>query len=57
MRIGAAVPWYAQKIVSQGKAAELAGLSRTEFLEDLHRRRVPPCQVTAAELIDKIHGG
>jgi hypothetical protein len=56
MRIAAAVQWYAQEVVSQGKAAELAGLSRTEFLEELHRRRVPACQVTPAELIDEIHG-
>lgn len=28
MRIAAAVQWEAQGIVSQGKAAELAGLSR-----------------------------
>lgn len=56
MRIAAAVQWYAQEIVSQGKAAELAGLSRSEFLEELHRRRVPACQVTPGELADEIHG-
>ena len=56
MRIAAAVQWYAQGIVSQGKAAELAGLTRSEFLEELYRRRVPACQVTAEELTDEIHG-
>jgi len=56
MRIAAAVQWYAQGIVSQGKAAELADLTRSEFLEELHRRRVPACQVTAEELADEIHG-
>lgn len=55
MRI-AAVQWYAQEIISQGKAAELAGLSRVELLEELHRRRVPTCQVTPDELADEIHG-
>lgn len=55
MRIAAAVQWYAQGIVSQGKAAELADLSRPEFLEELHRRKVPACQVTADELADEIH--
>jgi len=56
MRIAAAVQWYAQGIVSQGKAAELAGLTRSELLEGLFRRRVPACQVTADELVDEIHG-
>ncbi|MGB5833572.1 MAG: UPF0175 family protein [Thiohalocapsa sp.] len=56
MRIAAAVQWYAQGIVSQGKAAELAALTRAEFLEELHRRKVPACQVMADELADEIHG-
>lgn len=56
MRIAAAVQWYSQGIVSQGKAAELAGLARSELLEELHRRRVSACQVTAEELADEIHG-
>jgi len=56
MRIAAAVQWYAQGIVSQGKAAELAELTRAEFLEELHRRKVPACQVTADELANEIHG-
>ena len=56
MRIAAAVQWYAQGIVSQGKAAELAGLARSELLEELFRRRVPACQVTTDELVDEIHG-
>lgn len=56
MRIAAAVQWYTQGIVSQGKAAELAGLTRAEFLKELYRRRVPACQVTMEELADEIHG-
>jgi predicted HTH domain antitoxin len=56
MRIAAAVQWYAQGIVSQGKAAELAGLARSELLEELYRRRVPACQATADELVEEIHG-
>lgn len=56
MRIAAAVQWYAQGIVSQGKAAELADLARAEFLDELYRRKVPACQVTPGELADEIHG-
>lgn len=56
MRIAAAVQWYAQGVVSQGKAAELAGLTRADFLDELHRRKVPACQVTPDQLADEIHG-
>ena len=51
MRIAAAVQWYAQGIVSQGKAAELAQLTRAEFLDELFRRKIPACQVTPDELV------
>ena len=54
MKIAACVQWYAQGIVSQGKAAEIAGLSRAEFLDELFRRKVPACQVTYEELIEEI---
>lgn len=56
MRIAAAVQWYAQGLVAQGRAAELAGLTRADFLDELYRRKVPACQVTADELSDEIHG-
>ena len=56
MRIAAAVQWYAQDALSQGRAAELAGLTRAEFLGELYRRKVPACQVTPDELADEIHG-
>lgn len=51
MRIAAAVQWYSQQEISQEKAADLAGLTRTEFLDELFRRHVPACQVTREELI------
>ena len=56
MRTAAAVQWYAQGVVSQGKAAELAELSRADFLAELHRRKVPACQVTPEGLAEEIHG-
>jgi len=55
LRIAAAVQWYAQQQISQGKAAELAGLSRTEFIGELLRRRIPAIQVTMEELRREIH--
>lgn len=54
MRIAAAVQWYAQGIVSQAKAAEIAGLSRAQFLEELYRRKTPACQVTGDEIREEI---
>ena len=54
MRIAACVQWYAQGLLSQGRAAEIAGLDRAEFLEELFRRKVPACQVTYEELIEEI---
>jgi len=54
MRVAASVQWYAEGLLSQGKAAEVAGLSRSEFLEELLRRKVPACQVTLEELIEEL---
>ncbi len=54
MRIAAAVQWYAEQRISQEKAADIAGLSRAEFLDELFRRRVPACQITLEELIKEL---
>jgi predicted HTH domain antitoxin len=53
LRIAAAVLWYERRQVSQGRAAEIAGLSRSEFVDALSRYGVSPFQVDAAELIDE----
>ncbi len=41
---------------SQSKAAEILGISRAVFLEELFRRKVPACQVTIEELLEEIRG-
>lgn len=51
MRLAAAVKWYETERVSQAKAAEIAGVSRAEFLEALGQFGVTPFQVTADEVI------
>ena len=56
MRIAAAVQWYAQQKISQGKGAEIAGLNRVEFLDELYRRKVPAIQVTPEELKQEVDG-
>jgi len=50
IRIAAAVKWYEIGLISQAKAAELAGLSRTAFIEALSRFSVSPFQETPEEL-------
>jgi predicted HTH domain antitoxin len=50
LRLAAAVKWYELGMISQGKAAELAAVSRQEFLAALSRFKVSPFQVTPEEL-------
>lgn len=54
MRLAAALHWYSQGTISQGKASEIAGVSRAELLEELHRRRIPAIQVTPEELEEEL---
>lgn len=56
IRIAAAVQWYAEQVISQEKAAEIAGLSRTEFLDELRRRKVSAFQETFEDLVREIDG-
>jgi predicted HTH domain antitoxin len=56
VRVAAAAEWYAEGLVSQGKAAELAGLSRPEFLDELAKRKVPVIQMTVEELKAELAG-
>ena len=53
LRIAAAVKWYERRVVSQGRAAEIAGLSRAGFLAALDRYEVSPFQSSAAELVEE----
>ncbi len=55
-RLAAAVKWYELRRLSQARAAEIAGLSRSEFLEALGRLQVSPFQYTADELIQEALG-
>ena len=57
MRLAAAIHWYSQGLISQGKAAEIAGLDRARFLDELFRRKVPAIQVTVEELREELGRG
>lgn len=54
MRLAAAIHWYSQGAISQGKAAEIAGVSRAQFLDELFHRGVPAVQVTVEELREEL---
>ena len=56
LRLAGAVKWYEMQIISQGKAAEVAGLSRGEFLTALARFGVSPFQVDADEIVAEVMG-
>jgi predicted HTH domain antitoxin len=57
LRLAAAIQWYSQGLISQGKGAELAGLTRAGFLDALFRAKVPACQVTAEEVAEELRLG
>lgn len=54
MRLAAAVKWYEMGQVSQSKAAEIAGLSRSEFLSALLRFKVSPFQSELVEIASEV---
>ena len=56
MRLAAAVKWYELGILSQAKAAEVAGLTRAEFITALGRFKVSAWQYTAEELEAELSG-
>jgi predicted HTH domain antitoxin len=53
LRIAAAVKWYEMRWVSQGRAAEIAGLSRAEFIDALSRFGIPAFQYDIGELLEE----
>ena len=54
MRIAAAGKWYELGRISQGRAAEIAGLTRAAFIDALSRYQVCPFQYTEDELIEEL---
>ncbi|MBD2326280.1 UPF0175 family protein [Alkalinema sp. FACHB-956] len=54
LRLTAAVKWYEMGEISQGQAAEIAGLSRAEFITQLSRFQVSPFQYTPQDLAEEL---
>ncbi|MFB1489098.1 MULTISPECIES: UPF0175 family protein [unclassified Thiocapsa] len=55
LRIAAAVKWYELELVSQGRAAEIAGVTRAEFITALGQYKVSPFQYTADEVLAELN--
>jgi predicted HTH domain antitoxin len=53
LRLAAAVKWYEMGILSQERAAEVAGLYREDFLMALARFNVSPFQYSSNEILDE----
>jgi predicted HTH domain antitoxin len=54
MRLAAAVKWYEMGVISQEKAAEIAGRTRADFILSLARFGVSPFQSTADEIMEDL---
>ncbi len=57
LRLAAAIEWFREGKVSQGKGAEIAGLSRWEFILALGRAQVDLFQETDEELAEEVQRG
>ena len=57
MRLAAAIHWYTRGEISQEKAAQIAGLDRTDFLLALARERVDAFVVNFEDLKREIDRG
>lgn len=54
VKLAAAVDWYRRGLVSQGRAAEIAGVSRADFIDALAERKVDVIQVDPEDLDEEL---
>ena len=54
VRLAAAIRWYAQGLISQERAAAIAGLDRTDFLMALAREKVGAFHVDLDQLAREV---
>jgi predicted HTH domain antitoxin len=50
VRLAAAIEWYRRSLLSQGRAAELAGIARADFIDELARRKIEVFSVDFEDL-------
>lgn len=51
LRLAVAIDWYRRGLLSQERAAEVAGLARAPFLDELAARRIDVFHVDPDELV------
>ena len=54
LRLAAAVKWHELSRISQDRAAEIAGLSRSEFIFSLKQFNVSPFQESVEDVIEAV---
>jgi predicted HTH domain antitoxin len=57
MRLAAAIHWYSRGEISQEKAAQIAGLDRTDFLMTLAERHIDVFHVDMKSLAEELKRG
>jgi predicted HTH domain antitoxin len=50
IRLAAAIDWYSRGLISQGRAAEVAGIPRADFIDALAARKIEVVQVNLEAL-------
>jgi len=50
VRLAVAIEWYRRGVISQDRAAEIAGLARADFIDELAARKIDVIQVDLEEL-------
>jgi len=50
VRLAVAIDWFRRGLVSQGRAAEVAGVSRAEFFDELAARQIENVHVDIEDL-------
>jgi predicted HTH domain antitoxin len=54
IKLAAAIDWYRQGLISQGRAAELTGIPRAAFLDAMAARKIDVIEVDLEELKQEI---
>lgn len=54
VRLAAVARLYEMGLISQSRASEVAGVSRQQFLEVLHKLQIPAIQTTVEDLVEEV---
>jgi predicted HTH domain antitoxin len=57
VRLAAAIDWFQRGQLSHGRAAEIAGVSRAQFIDELAARKIDVIDVDFEEIQRELRGG